>query len=288
MRAVSIDAEGFARWRAGAGQARVHSVFERVVNLQGERGGLFALAAAGLDDAPLTAVVDGPLPLPAAQPGQPVRLAGQALALGRLEVLLAGAAPWRPVLPVWRGEPDGVATRLVWLHQALVAPAAAGSPLEQRAARLLADGRAQLVRALARPERDEAVGAARRLLGLGPGLTPAGDDFLAGLFAGLHVPGAPAGALQALAPAILGGVEERTNAISVAMLREAAAGRVRQRLVDLLQALLAGDAARVRQALHRVVVMGASSGRAMVDGVASAFELHVRFATRAPTALACA
>jgi len=76
-----------------------------------------------------------------------------------------------------------------------------------------------------------------RLLGAGPGLTPSGDDFLSGVLAALHVLGH-----AATATLIWNDVAETartaTNKISVALLEQAAAGRLSHKVSLLVDALL--------------------------------------------------
>lgn len=68
----------------------------------------------------------------------------------------------------------------------------------------------------------------RRLLGLGPGLTPAGDDFLAGLMTVFHASGLPATA-TALFRTIRPQLSSLTNPVSAAHLLETGQGRVSER-----------------------------------------------------------
>jgi sulfur transfer complex TusBCD TusB component (DsrH family) len=102
----------------------------------------------------------------------------------------------------------------------------------------------------------EAIGA--ELIGRGPGLTPEGDDVVAGM----------AGVLAAAArhdevAALLGrDLRRRTTALSATLLELAARGLG----PEPLQAVLAGRAS----ALVRLLAMGHSSGRAYARGAAAA------------------
>jgi hypothetical protein len=101
----------------------------------------------------------------------------------------------------------------------------------------------------------EAIGAEE--IGRGPGLTPEGDDFVAGL----------AGVLAAAArhddvAALLGAdLRRRTSALSATLLELAARGMG----PEPLQAVLAGDA----DALPRLLGLGHTSGRAFARGAAA-------------------
>jgi hypothetical protein len=105
-------------------------------------------------------------------------------------------------------------------------------------------------------------GAVRRLLGAGPGLTPLGDDVLAGMLVTLAALGDPgfaplAAEVDALAPA-------RTTFVSAALLRHAARGEC----VPELAAVLDGGAP---DALLRV---GHTSGAGLAMGILAVHDRH--------------
>ncbi len=102
--------------------------------------------------------------------------------------------------------------------------------------------------------------AAERLLGLGPGLTPSGDDVLAGFLVTRRSLGVPAGDVTALAA-------RRTSAISADLLRHAAAGRCIPQLADVVTAL--GSPGRAPQ-LGALLAVGHHSGGDLARGVALA------------------
>ena len=113
-------------------------------------------------------------------------------------------------------------------------------------------------------------GAVAGVLGRGPGLTPSGDDALAGALLVAHAVGA--------APPFAAAVRARlhaTTAVSAALLDAAADGFAAGDVVSLVDAVLAGDEAAVAAALPAVLAIGHSSGRDLVTGVAAAVEaLH--------------
>lgn len=72
-----------------------------------------------------------------------------------------------------------------------------------------------LLQALAEENEEGIRASAQMLLGLGPGLTPSGDDFLCGLLYGLrHSPARDTASCAALTKAVLELAGERTNAVS--------------------------------------------------------------------------
>jgi hypothetical protein len=97
------------------------------------------------------------------------------------------------------------------------------------------------------------------LLGLGPGLTPSGDDLLCGLLVALHATG-PIEAAQDLAAAIAKAAPYATSPFSGAFLRAAGDGLGCEALHAAIIALLQNRAEAV--ACHVAVLdrMGATSG----------------------------
>jgi hypothetical protein len=104
---------------------------------------------------------------------------------------------------------------------------------------------------------------ARRLAGLGGGLTPAGDDFLAGamLRAWLAHP-----APEAFCRPIVDVAAPRTTALSAAFLRAAARGECSAAWHALLAALAGGGPAPLDEAVCGVLAHGHASGADMLAG----------------------
>ncbi|MGB9376163.1 MAG: DUF2877 domain-containing protein [Mycobacteriales bacterium] len=102
------------------------------------------------------------------------------------------------------------------------------------------------------------------LVGLGDGLTPAGDDVLAGLLLSLRYLGRPACA-DLLWAAIAESVPRRTTALSGALLSCAAAGDTVPQVIHVLSAL-AGHRP-LEPALDRLLAIGSTSGSAIAHGL---------------------
>ena len=103
------------------------------------------------------------------------------------------------------------------------------------------------------------------LLGLGPGLTPAGDDLLAGLLVGLS---ARPDLRDPLAAAVQRHAPARTTWLSAELLRLAAAGLAAPAVVAVADALAGhgGDDALPR-ALPALLAVGHTSGPALARGL---------------------
>lgn len=189
------------------------------------------------------------------------------------------AIHWQPTAR-WNPQPDwprlGASLHLIpslgqlraWLRQQ---PPYAGvwiddatrAVLRQQTARVTSGSTAELWRGLA------------GLLGLGPGLTPLGDDWLAGWLLRRHLsfhstrppadlPGQPAGDM--ITAFLIETAADRTTRLSQAWLKAAAAGWVDEPWLQLLHALTGGTVADIERATARIMQHGATSGYAMLAG----------------------
>ncbi len=121
-----------------------------------------------------------------------------------------------------------------------------------------------LVRALAAGE--PLAGPVGRLVGRGPGLTPLGDDVLAGALVTLVGMDSPAAGR--LAAAVDAAARGRTTAVSAALLTHAARGECVPQLADLLHAARDGD--RLDAAVESLLRVGHTSGAGLAHGVLAA------------------
>lgn len=154
---------------------------------------------------------------------------------------------------------------------ALLAGGAPPFPLERATPRALS-----LADACARDDPEAAVAAATALVGLGPGLTPSGDDYVGGAFFGRALLAA-AGACDRdawarAAGAVLARARAQTHPISVALLGDMLEGHGHAPLHELAGALAAGGDRRAAvDAARRLVAIGHSSGWDMLAGFVAAF-----------------
>ncbi len=117
-----------------------------------------------------------------------------------------------------------------------------------------------------------AVSAAEQLVGLGPGLTPSGDDVLAGLLVTLRHLGTAAGVERAvwladwLAATVTYDARSRTTPISAALLHCAARGESCPEVSAVLRALTGRQL--LEAALARLHRLGHTSGADLAQGVA--------------------
>jgi hypothetical protein len=140
------------------------------------------------------------------------------------------------------------------------------SAFEKELARRLSAGVARLAHG-------DLEGGASEIRGLGYGLTPSGDDFLAGFLLGMHALEMAAGIDLAAQRHAIREAARGTNPFSEAMLRSAAEGRCFERAKSLIQALFDDAETDVERHARRLFAVGASSGADL--GVGLLFALKV-------------
>lgn len=142
-------------------------------------------------------------------------------------------------------------------------------------ARRLADGEKRIGAALRSKDGRMLAETALDLMGLGPGLTPAGDDLLMGVLAvlWLQAPENPAVVplLDSLCQIIRTSSSDRTTPVAAVFMRHACAGLFAENILDVLGALLLPHPGpELRRAGHRLLAFGASSGADTLRGLVCA------------------
>ena len=152
------------------------------------------------------------------------------------------------------GEPRGFGSLLISL--------APPFPLDLRA-----DAAQALAAAVAASDAPAFERAGMRLLGVGGGLTPSGDDFVgAALFTLRHLGEAR---WQGAADALLAAIPTRSHAVSTALFTDLASGQSFEPLHQLLAAVPLGVDAMLKPA-RRLAAIGHSSGWDMLTGMIAA------------------
>ena len=241
--------------------ALVIARFDRSAYVRDDEGRLACIGGEGLGLGPLNALTTA------------AEFAHARLAIGDRVALDAGnATVWRP-REIDAPARAGVSAARAALAAAMsavtprgLAMAASGDPLGARARRGLA-ALAAWIAANDRALSDEIAA----LIGLGPGLTPAGDDALGGAMIALRAFGRPPAA-DRLARAVLPLARERTSDISLAHLQAAAEGEGAAALHDTLAAIAVDDRAATIDGLQRLDRIGHSSGWDALAGAATALQ----------------
>jgi hypothetical protein len=185
----------------------------------------------------------------------------------RVDVDAHRAATWRPER-VGPGDaaPDGeVARRIRQLDAAARRAGAGAAGIHAVASLHELEG---LSTALAARDPSDAAEIAGRLAGLGPGLTPSGDDLLSGIlaFAAWAEEAAILPSTAEIRAAVRDAAAPRTTRFAAQMLGAAARGHVFEPLARLLRTLLRRDASGLPD-IAPLLAVGETSGGDMLTGV---------------------
>jgi hypothetical protein len=220
-------------------------------------------------DGPTTLVLDRVVDLRTCfDAGERVERHGDRLVTRRADVELADATHWRPEPLPAIGDPAQIAANL------RIASARLAARLTRHASVIHREGRAACARlenACRELDADSALRNAIGLVGWGEGLTPAGDDFLVGVLAGLDAlaTGSPVRTafLARIGNEIIAHAD-RTTDVAAHYLRLAAEGHFSGDLNRLRNALLSWDGvAHVGQLADDALAAGATSGSDLVAGL---------------------
>jgi len=275
--------------------ARVHSAFSQAANLEvGEQFvALTAPAAPWVPNGLALASAHGQRTLLGLRPGQHAWIGEGEIAFPEAGVRITGDAVerWEPSLArhLDAVAPTMLARGLRHLATLCRPELESGSVSDQGGsvaqhdllapfAPRIAGALEVLATGLAWDDRAAVLDGTRRLAGLGPGLTPAGDDILVGACAALTLL-ACAGesylrrdtrALLELRQLITETAAAQTTALSAAWLWHAGEGEFSLPLLRLGQALASGRAPAIAAAAARLMRLGASSGRCTITGLLAA------------------
>ena len=241
----------------------------------------------GLGKGPINLLVAMPddveWPLLGLAPQQEVLSSGTTVSVAdRLRFDVARAEVWRPPRPprfsledlraglkllsssLLRRSAGGLGATLIGLDMLPDWPGMSNDPLLQTARRPMREVADWLLRALQR-EDELPPRSLQSLIGLGPGLTPSGDDFICGVMVALHYFRLRYAACK-LAEAVLPIAARETNIISSQFLQCAAGGEASSALFETLDAILTCH--DLEQRLDVIDAIGHSSGWDSLAGAA--------------------
>lgn len=149
-------------------------------------------------------------------------------------------------------------------------------PFEVETNRLLKERTNLLIQSLEKNDLNNAFKTALSLVGLGPGLTPSGDDFLVGLFTVIHMHNSPLKKYRPLCQKIVEESFQLTNEISYYALKQASISQVRESINHLLREVVHGEELSIIQAANQVLAIGSSSGTDITLGLIAGLELTIK------------
>jgi hypothetical protein len=273
------------------GPLLVHAVFPHTWHLRSEGGQILSVVDSRWNG-PLTMRVATIPTRHRASPGMAATLTEAGLEVGTAVIPFEGARPW--MAPVERSEALDLSllrADLPSVRHKIQAASRGGlaigeaAPSRASAPAWLVHGSVEMSSlwdALMRQDTEAVSRHAVGLLGLGPGLTPSGDDVLCGLIAGLSVLGHRSvrhqerceGAVAALRACVMAEAPRRTTSLSATLLRSAAHGVAAEPLLQVLGTVGSGNQVK---GIDEVLMLGHSSGSDMLTGALMACAMLVRW-----------
>jgi hypothetical protein len=299
VKALSISQPVFDIVKREGLTVRVFANYHHACNLMTSEEEIITLVSPAIGDGPLNIVIQEIGILQHVKPGLLAVFSDEQPGLGgSLVVSLDGAQLWRPEVN-WkcltahrRRLEDNFAVLYSWLSQNDIAKGLLGLVLYgEKEPGACEDGTHSLhnlafwtmarvgikglLQALQDGDRSGIHENTALLTGLGPGLTPAGDDYLVGLMAGLRVWPDPLNS-SGLSPEeacqiILEATKGRTTLLSRAFLHSAKEGLFGENWHRLLAELARGEARGIQQAAKRILTSGATSGADTLAGFLSPY-----------------
>lgn len=262
-------------WLANSRDPRILHLFDSVCNLVNERREVISVVTLQIGDGPFNLVVEDPICF-----SNHLRLESEVSAspthlyLGNLIVHTANAQGWNPI-PDWQTlhlQRDAILEQLTKLPitnylnstglDTSFAKTAQGYSTSAQS--LLSN----LSSALTLADPQSSITAARHLAGLGPGLTPSGDDCIMGALYAVWIlhPREVAGVL---AQAIADTAASRTTSLSAAWLKAAGRGEAGILWHEFFKALLVSENMRIQRAMDNILAVGETSGADALAGFIS-------------------
>lgn len=273
-----------SRWLAAVKSANVMHVFAKALNLIDPNDRVLSVVTPSIGPGPFALVVfrpeiemNGQIDFASLVNAESVvKVSGDRLEVGSVTIDTSGAEIWQP-RPAWSVlSPDMLAPQVRGLWRLLQENA----PSDSMAAMLVDrpseayhqianNAWAELAKGLKEGDLKLCKRGARALAGLGPGLTPAGDDFLMGIIYAIHS-SRDYDSSQYLIDAISGTAAPRTTRLSAAWLAAASRGEASSDWHTFVEALVAGNTAEVEAAALSILPTGHTSGADALAGFLAA------------------
>ncbi|WP_342546207.1 DUF2877 domain-containing protein [Lysinibacillus sp. FSL K6-4013] len=265
----------------------VHSVFKHALNIRSDGNDeIFTLATKAMDRAPNTLVIDLDTldHLDIQQHDRVSVRHNQLLVEEKLQIAIHTATHWQCQLPIYPANRTSLTMNMIRVKQFIDLHGKGGgikrnelpvSEFEAETSRLLQQRTTLLYEEILNQRLDRFQAYAADLVGLGPGLTPSGDDFLVGLFAIIHLQNSPCSMYKPLCESVIKVMQPLTNEISFTTLKKAAHGQVRESICSFIHTILYGTEVESIEALRRVLAIGSSSGTDIALGLISGLEANI-------------
>ena len=245
----------------------VLSVHDRACNLLTSDEQVISLVHPSVGNGPFHAIVPLPSPFTAyTVPQEEGVVVGGRLSLGALFVDLRRASLWSPHLPL---RPARLSQRQVG---EVITRTRVGykreSPLVEEVARAKVGALLPVLveQVMAGGDEGRVEAILQEIIGLGPGLTPAGDDVVLGVLAGMWIWGEGVMSLARVAALVERVAHTGTHRLSRAWLKAAGEGAFAEHWHHLATAIATGEVEKVAESAARILDTGATSGAFALEG----------------------
>ncbi|CRK81888.1 hypothetical protein BN000_01805 [Neobacillus massiliamazoniensis] len=265
----------------------VHSTFNRTFNIHClENGELYTIACREMDNGPNTLIIDvDRFDEMDIKVNDTVHFENKILSVeNKIAITLEQVESWKPVLPIYPKDTEIIKTRLTKMKHYINILGKGGGmkknkisrgPFDVEMSKMLNERTNLLLNALRNNEMSKALQHAVSLIGLGPGLTPSGDDFLVGLFTIFNIRNSPRFSHQSFCEDVVEKAKALTNDISYMALKKASVGKVRESIIRLVDSLFYGKEEELFFSLNQVINIGSSSGTDIALGLVSGLEANI-------------
>jgi hypothetical protein len=286
--AISGDSDFVQMIKATKFTGYVHSIFNRTVNIQSlETGELYTVACHEIDNGPNTLVIQvdcfNHIDLSI---NDRVYAENNTLHItNKLAITTDNVAFWESNMPNYPQNVEILKRNLTKMRDYIDIYGIDGgikrslntyNTFEIELSRMLEERTGLLLSGLLNNRMSESIENARNLIGLGPGLTPSGDDFLVGLFTVLNIQKSPLHPLKEFCKEVVKLAKPLTNEISYMALQKASIGKVRESIISLVNSILDGTEEDLILSLNKVLKIGSSSGTDIAFGIVCGLEANIK------------
>jgi hypothetical protein len=270
----------------------VHSTFNRTFNIQClEDGELFTVACSEMDNGPNTLVIDVDcFDKMDIKINDTVYVENQILHIAnKLSIHIVNVEQWESILPLLPNNVEGLKVNIAIMKNFIDLHGKSGgikkaskfqNSFEKEMSKQLQERTGLLLNDLLNNRMTSALQHAVSLIGLGPGLTPSGDDFLVGLLTIFNTRNSPSFSHKAFCELVVEKAKSLTNEISYMALKKASIGKVRESLIRLIHSLINGTEEDLILSLNKVLNIGSSSGTDIALGLVCGLEANIKVGGR--------
>ncbi|MFD1781028.1 DUF2877 domain-containing protein [Fredinandcohnia salidurans] len=285
--AVSGDGDFIQRIKRSELHGYVHSTFKRTINIKcHDNNEIYTIACCEMDNGPNTLIINlSSFDKTDIEVKDKVRVNDNKLCIAnKLAISTEKSKIWECVLPEFPNELSRVKRNVTRAKEYIEIFGKSGGMKRDQLTKnafviethkMLEESSHLLIKELLNLNMTKALQHARGLIGLGPGLTPSGDDFLVGLLTIFNLRNCPFNHLHDFSEEIVKIARPLTNEISFFTIKKASRGKVRENMIRLVQSLLYGEEDELIQSLNKVLSIGSSSGTDIAYGLISGLEHNI-------------